>query len=203
MNTGWPWAGLGVALTGASSLHLAAAVALSNGFVGPNLSPAQTARVGDAPLRIEVRSVVVKPPLLAPMSERTVESNLQAQPSPADTPSAPPDSMTEPTIDVATPDGRRYFGVDEVDAPAMPRPEWQVDVPLLMGIGVRTFSVEVLISETGVAEQCSVIRIEPEQATALRHSVAAQLCETVLTPAMRRGVAVPSVRHIELLLAPP
>jgi hypothetical protein len=31
--------------------------------------------------------------------------------------------------------------------------------------------------------------------------VASRLCETTLRPALRQGLAVPSVRHIELVLA--
>ena len=83
----------------------------------------------------------------------------------------------------------------------LPLPEWQVDVPTLMALGVRSVSVDVLISEAGVAQQCAVTRIEPQQPPALQLAVASRLCETVLRPAQRHSVAVASVRHIELVLA--
>ena len=126
------------------------------------------------------------------------------------TPPSVPMSSDEPpspaskslTVPAATPEpGQRYFDTSEVDAPAMPLPEWQVDVPLLMIQGVRSVSVDVLISEAGVAQQCAVTRIEPQQPPALQLAVASRLCETVLRPAQRHGVAVASVRHIELVLA--
>ena len=73
----------------------------------------------------------------------------------------------------------------------------------MLALGVQRFSFDVLIGETGTAEQCTVTRIEPEQSPATRRAVAARLCETELRPAQRRGSAVPSIRHIELVVAPP
>ncbi len=108
-----------------------------------------------------------------------------------------------PLADPEAAESARYFNIGEVDTPAVPRPDWEVDVALLMGLGVRSFSVDVLINEMGTAEQCAVTRIDPDQSNELRHAVAAKFCETVLSPAKRRGVAVRSIRHIELLLAPP
>jgi hypothetical protein len=104
-------------------------------------------------------------------------------------------SVPQPSI------GLRYFDTSEVDTPAMPLPEWQVDVAMLMAEGVRSVSVDVLISEAGVAQQCAVTRVEPPQQPKLLAAVASRLCETTLRPAMRQGVAVPNVRHIELVLA--
>ena len=83
----------------------------------------------------------------------------------------------------------------------MPLPEWQVDVPMLMAEGVRSVSVNVLISEGGVAQQCAVTRVEPPQQPGLLAAVASKLCETPLRPALRQGLAVPSVRHIARVLA--
>ncbi|MDL2337795.1 MAG: hypothetical protein QFE16_08135 [Pseudomonadota bacterium] len=196
MNTRWPWGGLGAALVGASSLHLAMAVALSD--VSSHPTPDN-----DPAMRIEIRPVLLTPPLLAAPTDRSTDADMQVQSPAADRRSGLPTSIAELEIDTATPDGRRYFGVNEVDVPAVPRPEWQVDVPLLMGLGVHSFSVDVLIGETGIAEHCTLTRIEPEQPATVRNAVAAQLCETALSPAMRRGIAVPSVRHIELVLALP
>ena len=117
------------------------------------------------------------------------------EPASETTGSAEGTSAPQPSI------GLRYFDASEVDTPAMPLPEWQVDVPLLMAEGVRSISVDVLISEAGVAQQCAVTRIEPQQPPGLLAAVASKLCETTLRPALRQGLAVPSVRHIELVLA--
>ena len=93
-----------------------------------------------------------------------------------------------PLADPEAGESARYFNIGEVDTPAVPRPDWEVDVALLMGMGVRSFSIDVLINEMGTAEQCAVTRIEPDQSNELRHAVAAKFCETVLSPAKRRGV---------------
>ena len=60
----------------------------------------------------------------------------------------------------------------------------------------------MLINDHGDAERCTLTRMVPEQAPALRDAVTTTLCTTELDPAMRRGVAVPSVRHIEVILVP-
>lgn len=206
MKTGWPWSGLGSALIGAASLHVVAAAVVSGGFDHPT-APLPASRATEQPrLTIELRPVIaaapVPPPDAAPSAEPPADTSADiaaSDPEPASMSATPPTPLADP--DAA--EGVRYFSVGEVDKPAVPRPDWQVDVSMLMGLGVRSFSVDVLIDESGTPEQCAVTRIEPDQSPELRDTVAAKLCETVLTPAMRRGVAVRSVRHIELLLAPP
>lgn len=141
---------------------------------------------------------------LQPPAELTIESITDVnQIAPLTPETDPPPVLTAPSVplvETTSIERHRYFNVAEVDRPAMPRPDWQVDVALLIGMGVRSFSVDVLIDDTGAAEHCAVTRIEPDQALELRQAVAAKLCETTLSPAMRHGVAVHSVRHIELLL---
>lgn len=206
MNTAWPWSGLGAALIGAASLHVVAAAVVSSGFEAPS-TRLSAPRTEDKPrLTIELRPVLATTPVATPTADVPADSSGEplissdvAAVDPASASIGPPLPLAEPD----TTEGPRYFTVSEVDKPAVPRPDWQVDVPLLMGLGVRSFSVDVLISETGSAEQCAVTRIEPEQSVDLRHVVETKFCETVLSPALRRGVAVRSIRHIELLLAPP
>lgn len=94
---------------------------------------------------------------------------------------------------------RRYFDVSEVDQPAMPTPDWALDADMLVRNGVRTLRVEVLVSDKGRAEKCTVQSMEPPRPT-LHQAIARQVCATRLTPAMRQGVAVASVRHVEILL---
>lgn len=208
MKTEWPWSGLGSALIGAASLHAIAAVVVSGGFAPPT-PPLPASRAAEQPrLTIELRPA----PVVATVAVPALAPAPAAEP-PVDAAPAAPDPGTEPALMPAAPptpladpdalEGVRYFSISEVDKPAVPRPDWQVDVPLLMGLGVRSFSVDVLIDAAGTPERCEVTRIEPDQSPELRDTVAATLCETVLSPAMRRGVAVRSIRHIELLLAPP
>jgi hypothetical protein len=94
---------------------------------------------------------------------------------------------------------RRYFDVSEVDQPAMPTPDWALDAETLVRNGIRSLRVEVLVSDKGRAEKCTVQAMEPPRAV-LHQAIARQVCSTRLTPAMRQGVAVPSVRHVEILL---
>jgi hypothetical protein len=93
-----------------------------------------------------------------------------------------------------------YYESHEVDVPAAPQPDWEVDADQLMASGVRKLSFAVWVDERGVARKCKVISIDP--AGAIKpEPIAARLCKTTLTPAVRRGIDVASVRHIELLLA--
>ncbi|MDO9313459.1 MAG: hypothetical protein Q7T97_02805 [Burkholderiaceae bacterium] len=204
MKNGWPWVGFGTALAGAASLHLALAMALSGEFDG---TLSKRGAVAAEPSRVTVQlhpwvapqaDPLIEPTDASSMTEEAVQSSAEDLPA-LTIASAPPLSLDAPAEE-----GRYYFSVEEVDTPAIPNPDWQVDVALLLGMGVRSFNVNVLINETGVAELCTITRMEPEQPVDLRKLVEMKLCETVLRPAIRRGAAVPSVRHIELMLmAPP
>lgn len=100
---------------------------------------------------------------------------------------------------------RHHFDVSEVDTAAVPQPDWQVDIELLLARGITQLHFEVLISETGQLERCEVMQVEPPTAAvqddSLAQTLAAHLCTTTATPALRAGLAVPSVRRIELVLA--
>jgi hypothetical protein len=178
---------LAVAVAGAALLHVcvAAAIAGSDGMPGQS---GTHAGVEPRPTPMQVRSVIAQG-LQAALP--------QAAPEPVSevVGSAEGTSAPQPAI------GTHYFDVSEVDTPAMPLPEWQVDVAVLMAQGARSVSVDVLISESGTAQQCAVTRVEPPQPPDLLAAVASRLCETTLRPAMRQGLPVPSVRHIELVLA--
>ena len=187
VSTGHAWRGLGVSLLGAAVLHAALAAAVAGHADG-------------------LRDPQARTPMAASMQVRTVAAEPIATQQPVPV-TASPDELQSPAAGASMSSGahpapgQRYFDTSEVDTSAMPLPEWQVDVPTLMALGVRSVSVDVLISEAGVTQQCAVTRIEPQQPPALQLAVASRLCETVLRPAQRHGVAVASVRHIELVLA--
>jgi hypothetical protein len=187
MGTGRAWRALSASMLGAVVLHMAvAAVALGDSAALSNPAAGVPMAVSMQVRPFATGFADTKHSTLAAGEHKELHPPVVAVPTGSNTPPA---------------SGRRYFDTSEVDAPAMPLPEWQVDVPMLMGLGVRSVSVDVLISEAGVAQQCAITRIEPPQPPALQLEVAARLCETVLRPAQRRGVAVASVRHIELVLA--
>jgi hypothetical protein len=187
-NPGRSRARLAVAVAIAAVLHVcvAAVIAGSDGMAGPS---GTHAAVEPRATPMQVRSVIVQGLLATPAQAAPVEPAFDAAES-AEGTSAP-----QPSI------GTRYFDVSEVDTPAMPLPEWQVDVAMLMAQGARSVSVDVLISEAGVAQQCAVTRVEPPQPPDLLAALASRLCETTLRPALRQGLPVLSVRHIELVLA--
>ena len=143
-------------------------------------------------LRAVPVSAVSAPP--APPFTRSPRAKVQAVPEPA---SEPPTTFRGWS--------RHHFDVSEVDVAAVPQPDWQIDIELLLARGITQLNFEVLISETGQLERCEVLQVEPPTATvqddSLAQTLAAHLCTTVTTPALRAGVAVPSVRRIELLLA--
>jgi len=95
---------------------------------------------------------------------------------------------------------KHYFDVTEVDTPAAPTPDWALDPSMLVRNAIQSLKVEVLVSETGRAERCTIVSMQPARPD-LRALIARQLCETRLVPAIRSGVAVPSVRHVEILIA--
>jgi hypothetical protein len=179
---------LAVAVAIAAVLHVcvAAVVIGANGMQGHSGTPTA---VDARPTPMQVRSVS------AQGLQAALPQAAPAEPVSEVVGSAEGTSVPQPSI------GLRYFDTSEVDTPAMPLPEWQVDVAMLMAQGVRSVSVDVLISESGTAQQCAVTRVEPPQPPDLLAAVASRLCETTLRPAVRQGLPVPSVRHIELVLA--
>jgi len=187
-NPSHPRGQLAVAVLVAAVLHVCVAAVIAGSDGMPGNAGTQSADES-RPTPMQVRSVIVQGLLAAPPQAGPVE------PAPDAVGSA--DGTSTPQASVGT----RYFDASEVDAPAMPLPEWQVDVAMLMALGVHSLNVHVLISESGAAQQCAVTRVEPPQQPDLLAAVASRLCETTLRPAMRQGVAVPSVRHIELVLA--
>jgi hypothetical protein len=100
---------------------------------------------------------------------------------------------TDPTLRA------RYYESHEVDTPAAPLPDWEVDVNQLVTSGVRRLSFAVWVDERGVARKCKVLNMDPVGALKPA-AIAVRLCTTKLMPAVRRGVKVASVRHIELVL---
>lgn len=189
MNTP-TWAGLGSAFVGAVGLHLGLASAVFDASSPRGVTVQTPGAVEVTQVVIEARPIASAPP--APAAPREVAKDADLASAAAATTVLPAPATV----------GRRYFTVSEVDTPAMPQPEWHLDVPMLVGLGVYSFSVDMLIGDSGTAEQCVLTQMIPEQTPEVRAAVAATLCTTALSPALRRGVPVPSVRHIELIIAP-
>lgn len=179
----------------AASVHLAAGALLAGHVqvgIGSDTAPAIKVRYlqADSSARIAVAS-----------PEKEVNASSLQEGAPPEAKQASADTVAPPRGDpISQGKPRRYFDVSEVDTPAAPTPDWALDPMLLTRNAIQSLKVEVLVSETGRAERCTVLSMQPAR-PALRSLIAKQLCETHLTPAMRSGVAVPSVRHVEILIS--
>ena len=112
---------------------------------------------------------------------------------------APAAGANAPASDAAT--ASPYYGFDEVDTPALPDTDWNLDPSLLDALGVSRMVFEVFISETGAVVDCHVIEPDALDPDA-RQTLETRLRQTTLQPALRGGRSVASLRKIELSLAP-
>ena len=96
----------------------------------------------------------------------------------------------------------RFYRSSEVDRPAEPDSDWNLDTAVLDTAGVDRLVFEVFIGRNGEVVGCTIL--EP---TALnpqaRQTIENRLRQTALQPAVRGGAAVASVRRIEVSATPP
>ena len=93
-----------------------------------------------------------------------------------------------------------FYAFREVDSPASPETDWNLDVETLDQIGVQRLVFEVLISDRGDVVGCTVL--EPSDLTDdVKRDLEKLLSQTRVRPALRTGQLVASVRRIELLVA--
>jgi len=94
-----------------------------------------------------------------------------------------------------------FYTFHEVDNPAFPESDWNLDADALDAIGVERLAFEVLINDRGEVVGCTVLS-PADLKDDVKRSLERRLSETRLLPAERQGRFVPSVRRIELALAP-
>lgn len=184
---------LGVAtLLGAASLalHLLLATAVGPMLRGAGAQAPDPPASAAAPVIVRRIDVAPEPPLQEPQALLPVQV---PQPPPA----RPAESAARPPARTAAVPPA-YYETADVDVPAMPDPDWNLDAAGLATVGVKRLSFEVLVSRDGVAEQCTVLSMEPPMPSTWPF-IASQLCRTRLSPALRRGEPVPNVRRIELV----
>ena len=116
-------------------------------------------------------------------------------------PASPPTARTTPSPPVEEPAQQvMFYTFREVDDPAFPETNWNLDVDTLDQIGVQRLVFEVLISDRGEVVGCTVF--EPSNlANDVKRDLEKRLSETGVLPALRAGQLVASVRRIELLVA--
>ena len=154
--------------------------------------------------------VLVPPPMPAP-DEPATPAALAPPPTadaPATAPSvsrpaptSPPTARTAPAPEAPEPaQPVLFYTYREVDTPAFPESDWNLDVAILDAIGVQRLVFEVLVSDHGQVVGCTVLQ-PAELADDVKRSLEKRLSETSLLPALRAGQLVASVRRIELLVA--
>ena len=106
-----------------------------------------------------------------------------------------PDPLVEPAYPV------RFYTFMEVDSPAYPRSDWNLDVDALEAVGISRLVFEVLVNDRGEVVECTVLDPTglPDDA---RRGLEQRLRETNLQPAQRAGQLVASMRRIELVVVP-
>jgi hypothetical protein len=175
----------------AGGLVAGAALALHLGIatvVGPMLQGEVAAPPAPA-------SAVVVRRIDAPPAVSTV--NEPPAPAPAPPPRGTAATAVAP-VPPATGTSSAYHEIEDVDVPATPQPDWNIDADGLARVGVRRLAFEVYVSREGVAERCAILSMDPPLIDA-RPAIAERLCRTRLSPALRQGQPVPSVRRLELL----
>lgn len=91
----------------------------------------------------------------------------------------------------------RFYRLSEVDAPAEPAADWALDLESLDALGIGRVAFEVLVSDRGEIVACTVLDadgLSAEQRAALEE----RLRSTDMRPALRAGLRVASIRHVEL-----
>lgn len=188
---------LGVSLVLAIALNL---VAL--GVFGAVVGGWQSAPV-ETPHTLWITSVKVEPHA-TPQS--TPESHAGADPRADPIPSLPRIEIADWTKETGLPPETaapmEFYGFGEVDQPAVPDSDWNLDTAVLDIAGLERLVFEIFVSHTGEVVGCTIL--EPDVlAEETRQMLEDRLRQTVLQPAVRAGVAVASVRRIELSVLSP
>ncbi|MDQ6681011.1 MAG: hypothetical protein M3Y67_08615 [Pseudomonadota bacterium] len=94
----------------------------------------------------------------------------------------------------------RFYTFSEVDSPAAPDSDWNLDVGALDAIGLKRLVFEVLVSDRGEIVGCTILD-PPGLDDNVRRGLEQRLRETSLQPALRAGRFVASERRIELFVS--
>jgi hypothetical protein len=112
-------------------------------------------------------------------------------------PSPPETTKPAPALQATEAPSSRFYRIDEVDMPALPDSDWNLDAATLDAAGLSRIVFDVLISRSGEVVGCEVTEPRNLDPTTKR-SLEDRIREATLQPAQRQGANVPSVRRIEL-----
>ena len=189
---------MSVALNLAGLVAISAAAAqwpMSGGLSGP-------------PQRVMTVFVVPPAPAVAipdSMPTAAIGPDRREETKSAHRPTAPPPlALPSPAPAVGTsdvPNAVRYYRIGEVDRPAVPESDWNLDTAALDSAGLSRMVFEVFVSREGLVVGCTIL--EPARlADEIRTRLEDRLKQSVLQPARRDGEAVASVRKIEIEVLP-
>jgi len=156
-------------------------------------------------IRTWITAVVLPEQKSAPAAEGR-GPRLQALNKVDQRPESPPTTPVAPATVLQTPHdspdaAARFYRTGEVDRPAFPDSDWNLDTAVLDAAGLERMVFEVYINDRGEVVRCKIL--EPfDLAEPLRLTLEGRLRQTRLSPATRAGVAVASVRRIQLSVLP-
>lgn len=91
----------------------------------------------------------------------------------------------------------RFYRYREVDLTAEPDSDWNLDTAALDAAGVQTLVFEIFIGAAGEVVACTILA-PTDLPAETRSLLEERLRSTTLQPAVRAGLAVASVRRIEM-----
>ena len=168
--------------------------------IGLGAPPAAASPAANPPLPADPPAPAKRP---APPRVATAQP-----PGPAATPvpasRVPDPSLATPlaTTDSPPDTGWRFYDFAEVERPAEPDSDWNLDPAVLDSSGVQTLVFDIFIGPAGEVVGC-IILSPTELAPETRQLLEERLRQTVARPALRDGMAVASVRRIEVSVGPP
>lgn len=112
-----------------------------------------------------------------------------------------PSHVAEPPVEPAPlplVDQHGYFPINEVDEPATPQGDWLVDTEVLPHGYTLRLVVLVWISASGNIDKWELESLSGNKAYAFK--ALTDLDRTLVNPAMRNNIAVPSYRRLEMVI---
>lgn len=96
----------------------------------------------------------------------------------------------------------RFYRSGEVDRPAEPDSDWNLDTAALDSASIQTLVFDIFVNRDGEVVGCKILA-PATLPDSTRDALEDRLRQTVLRPALRGGTAVASVRRIEVSVLPP
>ena len=140
---------------------------------------------------VEAESPQAALPSTAPTAPTTTTRSVATA-----TPTAPP---PPPHVEASSP--VRFYRSGEVERPAEPDSDWNLDAAALDALGTEVLIFDIFVSRNGEVLGCTVVA-PATLADETRDSLERRLRQTIVRAAIRDGMPVASVRRIEVSVLP-